>query len=48
VRAGRRAFLRAIKSAPWEGQPYFNLLLSLCGAGPYITMKGWRDRLSGR
>jgi glycosyltransferase involved in cell wall biosynthesis len=48
LRQGRLAFLQAIKNDPFEAPPYFNLLLSLCGAETFIAMKGLRDRFAHR
>jgi glycosyltransferase involved in cell wall biosynthesis len=45
---GRMAFLRAIKNDPLGAQPYYNLLLSLCGAQAFMVMKACRDRLAWR
>jgi glycosyltransferase involved in cell wall biosynthesis len=45
LREGRRAFLRAIKNAPFDSHAYLNLLLSLCGTQAFAKIKALAGRL---
>src|SRR5215813_15234825 len=45
TKKGRKAFLKAIKLYPFEIRHYYNLCLSLLGAGSFKKLRGLREKL---